>query len=72
MYGENISMMKQNDVSHFLYEKLTPTDINIVLEVYSEEYNLNKLTVNCKGNLITTYVVNDYHLREFGDLIRGG
>ena len=69
LYGENISLLKQNDVSHFLYEKLTPAYINIASEAYSEDYNLYKLTINCKGNLITTYVVNDYHLRDFQALI---
>ena len=29
LYGENISLLKQNEVSHFLYEKLSSTDINI-------------------------------------------
>ena len=71
LYGKNISLLKQNDVSHFLYEKLVPSDINIASEVYSEDYNLYKLTINCKGNLITTYVVNDYHLRDFRALING-
>ena len=46
-----------------------PADINIASEAYSEDYNLYKLTINCKGNLITTYVVNDYHLRDFQALI---
>lgn len=71
LYGENISLLKQNDVSHFLYEKLSPADINIDAEVYSEDYNLYKLTIDCKGSLITTYVVNDYHLREFRTMISG-
>lgn len=71
LYGEKISLLKQNDVSHFLYDKLVPADINIALEVYSEDYNLYKLTINCKCNLITTYVVNDYHLRDFRALING-
>ena len=71
LYGENISLLKQNDASHFLYEKLAPADINIVSEVYSEDYNLYKLTINCNGNLITTYVVNDYHLRDFLSFVNG-
>lgn len=71
LYGENISLMKQSDVSHFLYEKLAPSDINITSEVYSEDYNLYKLTIACKDNSITTYVVNDYHLRDFRALING-
>ena len=71
LYGENISLLKQNDVSHFLYKKLAPSDINITSEVYSEDYNLYKLTIACKDNSITTYVVNDYHLRDFRALING-
>ena len=70
LYGENISLLKQNDVSHFLYENLVPADITVTSEVYSEDYNLYKLTIGCKGNLITTYVVNDYHLRDFLDIIK--
>ena len=69
LYGESISLLKQSDVSHFIYEKLMPADINIASEVYSEEYNLYKLNISCKGDLITTYVINDYHLRDFRDLI---
>ena len=69
LYGENISLLKQNDVSHILYEKLTPADINIASEVYSEDYNVCKITINCKGDLITAYVVNDYHFRDFRTML---
>lgn len=65
LYGENISLLKDNDTEHFLYEKLQPSDVKITSEVYSEDYNINKLTINVKDDSITTYVVNDYHLRDF-------
>ena len=65
LYGENISLLKNNDTEHFLYEKLTPSDVIITSEVYSEDYNINKLTIKVKDDSITTYVVNDYHLRDF-------
>ena len=65
LYGENISLLKDNDAEHFLYENLKPSDIAITSEVYSEEYNMNKLTIAVKDDSITTYVVNDYHLRDF-------
>ncbi len=69
LYGENISLLKDNDAEHFLFENLRPSDVKITSEVYSEEYNINKLTINVKEDSITTYVVNDYHLRDFQALI---
>ena len=65
LYGENISLLKDNDTEHFLYDNLKPSDITITSEVYSEEYNINKLTIKVNDDAITTYVVDDYHLRDF-------
>ena len=70
LYGENISLLKNDDTQHFLYEKLQASDIEITSDVYSEDYNINKLTIKVNNDSITTYVVNDYHLRDFYALIK--